>query len=191
MSFSTEVRVRTVVDDSELMDLLRDSKRDMKKAMRLGFGRAMTETKRKTQQYLAQALAPQRIGTSLDHEISVGSDGKVEAIFGSQGKDLGGAIGVGIHTSPDDDGNQYNIGAAYQEGRSQRTVYWRRSGAAEHGREIGRKGSGTAWLPNESFTFFGFPRLDYIGFAMDDFEERSPRIVKRFIDRAYKGRGGE
>ena len=162
------------IDDSELQDLLRDSKRDMKKAMRLGFGRAMTETKRKTQQYLAQALAPQRIGTSLDHEIETDGQGRVTAEFGSRGPNLGGTIGV-----------------AYNEGRTQRTIYWSAPGAAEHGREIGRKGSGTAWLPNEKFTFFGFPRLEYIEYAMDDFRERSPRIVKRFIDRAYKGRGGE
>lgn len=76
------------IDDSELMDLLRDSKRDMKKAMRLGFGRAMTETKRKTQQYLKQALAPQRIGTSLDHEIETDGQGRVTALFGSRGRIL-------------------------------------------------------------------------------------------------------
>ena len=183
--------VGTRIDDSELMDLLRDSKRDMKKAMRLGFGRAMTETKRKTQQYLAQALAPQRIGTSLDHEIETDGQGRVTAEFGSRGPNLNGAIGVGIHTAPDDDGNQYNFGAAFNEGRTQKTIYWSAPGAAQHGREIGRKGSGTAWLPREKFTFFGFPRLDYIEYAMDDFEERSPRIVKRFIDRAYRNRGGE
>ena len=179
------------IDDSELMDLLRDSKRDMKEAMRLGFGRAMTETKRKTQQYLKQALAPQRIGTSLEHKIETNSQGRVTAEFGSVGPNLNGVIGVGIHTSPDDNGNQYNIGAAYNEGRSQKTVYWRSPGAAMHGREIGRSGSGSDWLPREKFTFFGFPRLEYIDFAMDDFEERSPRIVKRFIDRAYKNRGGD
>jgi len=190
MSFSTSLRVNTRMDDSELKQLLRGSKKEVRKAMELGFRRAMTETKRKTKQYLSQALAPQRIGTSLDHEV-INKGRNVEAIFGSQGKDLGGTIGVGIHTSPDDDGNQYNIGAAYQEGRSQRTVYWKAAGAFEHGREIGRSGTGTAWLPSEKFTFFGFPQLDYIGFAMDDFKERSPRIVKRMIDRAYANKGGE
>ena len=183
--------VGTRIDDTELMDLLHDSKRDMKKAMRLGFGRAMTETKRKTQQYLKQALAPQRIGTSLDHEIETDGQGRVTALFGSRGPNLDGAIGVGIHTSPDDNEEQYNFGVAYNEGRTQRTIYWRSPRAAEHGREIGRKFSGTAWLPSEKFTFFGFPRLEYIEFAMDDFRERSPRIVKRFIGQAFRGRGGE
>ena len=179
------------IDDRELQDLLRDSKRDMKKAMRDGFGRAMTETKRKTQQYLKAALAPQRIATSLDHEIETDSQGNVTSLFGSRGPNLDGAIGVGIHTSPDDDEKRYNFGVALDEGRTQRTIYWKSRKAQARGREIGRKGSGTAWLPPEKFTFFGFPRLQYIEFAKNDFEERSPRIVKRFIDKAYRNRGGE
>jgi len=184
------LNVSTRMDDSELKQMLRGSKKEVRKAMESGFRRAMTETKRKTKQYLSQALAPQRIGTSLDHEV-INKGRNVEALFGSQGKDLGGTIGVGIHSSPDDDENQYNLGVAYNEGRTQRTIYWKAAGASEHGREIGRSGTGTAWLSSEKFTFFGFPRLDYIGFAMDDFKERSPRIVKRMIDRAYADKGGE
>ncbi len=102
------------IDDRELQDLLRDSKRDMKKAMRLGFGRAMTETKRKTQQYLKAALAPQRIATSLDHEIETDSQGNVTSLFGSRGPNLDGAIGVGIHTAPDDDENQYQLWCGFR-----------------------------------------------------------------------------
>ena len=176
-----------ILDTSELDASLRLSETRMKKALRRGFGETMSRLKYTIKQYINGAFrsqATQKIGRSLNHEII--DEGKdVVAIFGSEGPDFGGQIGVGIHSEADDDGNTWNLAQMYNKGIPARSFEWKSSGAREHGRQAGRKGGSSPWLSNKPF-FYGAPRLAFIEKAKDKFDDSVNRIVKRHIDREFQ-----
>jgi hypothetical protein len=179
------------LDTSQLDASLRMSGTRMKKALRRGFGETMSRLKYTIKQYINGAFrsqATQKIGNSLNHEII--DEGKdVVAIFGSEGPDFNGQIGVGIHSEADDDGNTWNLAQMYNEGIPARSFTWKgktgRRTASQYGRQAGRAGGSSPWLSNKPF-FYGAPRLAFIEEAEKRFNDSVERIVKRHIDREFQ-----
>ncbi len=100
---------------------------------------------------------------------------------------ISGMIAQRALTSPDDDGNQFDLAQALQEGIMGRNVSFRSSGAAEKGRQFGRRGSDTPWtLSNPGrFFFHGYPKLSYIEFGMGIVERRLERRIGSAIEREF------
>lgn len=179
--------LQVTFNTKELDISLREADDRMLRAVRRGFGKAMSRVKERTKNHINKNfrnLATQRIANSLDSEIEVKKD-RVEAIFGSRGPDAGtGEIGVGLHGKPDDDGNRWNIAQMYNEGISPKSFTWKSPGAAQHGRQAGRKGGNSPWIGPRPF-FYGAPRLAFIDKAREIFNNIAENTVKREIDKEF------
>ena len=189
---STRIRV----DTREFNMAMKDAEKVIAKAMFEGSGAAFDQTKRETDRYLRsltyQTPQAKKVADSLDYskrgerkpEIR-GDDITLEAMFGSRGPHIRGEIGVGVHTSPDDNGGTFNIGQAVEEGISARTFSWRSAGATEHSRQIGRKGSATAWFAGKGSgqaEFKGIQGTEYISHAANFFNRRIKTEVERRLE---------
>lgn len=193
---STRVRV----DATEFNRAMKAAQKDIAEAMFRGSGDAFSYAKTITENYLNGyvGMVPQarKVADSLDYDkresrvVSInGDDVELEAKFGSRGPDIwGGEIGVGVHTSPDDNGGRWNIAQSLQEGIDARTFQWKSAKAAEHSRQVGRKGSASPWYPGrgtgEAY-FYGFPELDYLGVAERAFRARLEGAIEREMKRRF------
>jgi len=189
---------RIHVDASDFNRAMKTAQQDIADAMFKGSGAAFAYAKQLTDNYLRSQSATtgqaKKVADSLQYDqreqrvvTITGDNVTVEAMFGSRGPDIRGQIGVGVHTSPDDNGNRFNIGQAVQEGISAGYFSWRSSGAQEHSRQVGRKGSATPWYAGKgsgTAYFFGITGLDYLGFAEDVFS----RVLESKVQREMKKR---
>jgi len=159
----------------------------VEKAMMYASGYALSAAKDHAYKHLRgfMGMHPQarEVANSLAYKRSVTSkngDVELNAIFGSKGPDgRNGEIGFGVHTDPDDNGGTYNIGAALQEGRDAGNFEWNAPGALEFGRQVGPKGSDTAWYGRGGGAYFyGYLAIDYLSVAEDRFEARFPTRMK-------------
>jgi len=189
------------VDATEFNRAMNAAQEDIAEAMFKGSGEAFSYAKRITENYLRGyvGMVPQahKVANSLDYDkrrtgregrvVRIeGDDVELKASFGSRGPNIhGGEIGIGVHTSPDDNGRRWNIAQSLQEGISPKTFTWNSSGAAEHSRQVGRKGSKTPWFPRPPY-FYGFPALDFLGVAERAFQAR----IKGAVEREMKKRVG-
>jgi len=100
---------------------------------------------------------------------------------------LSGMIAERAFTSPDDDGNRFDLSEALQDGIRERNVYFRSTGAALKGRQFGRRGSNTPWTMSNPgrFYFHGYPKLSYIEFGMGIVERRLERRIGAAIEREF------
>lgn len=186
---STTIRV----DASEFNRAMKATQEDIAEAMFKGTGAAFSYAKTITYNYLKGyvGMVPQaqKVANSLDYDKGrtgregrivriEGDDVEVRASFGSRGPNIHtGEIGIGVHTSPDDNGGRWNIAQSLQEGISAKTFSFRGS-AAEHSRQVGRKGSKTPWYPRPPY-FYGYPALDFLGVAERAFQARIEGAVQR------------
>jgi len=183
------------VDVTQLNRLMDDIVDDVAHAMKNAIGKAMAQVKFKARDklYAASSHTPQakKVGHSLgsEHSVSVsGHEVNAEARFGSRGPTTRGDLGgEGVLTSPDDNGGQYPIAVALEEGVQAKMFRWNSEGAAKHGRQIGRNdGTGKNWIGSingQSYSY-GFPALGYIASAEQDFRNR----INGYIGRELKGR---
>ena len=175
----------------ELAQALNESEDKVKKVMRRGFGEAMSRTKGLTKDYLNRGFANKatmKIATSLSHKIQEDGD-DIYAIFGSRGPDYSGEIGFGLMSSPDDDGDRWNIAQQYDQGTDAGWFTWDSPGAAEHGRQAGKKGGDSPWIESvggKSY-HYGVVALNFIDYAQNHFENSVERVVQRHFDRAFGG----
>ena len=98
-------------DTSELDISLREANDRMLRAIRRGFGETMSRVKERTKNHINKHFrnqASQMVANSLDSEIEIKRD-TVEARFGSAGRGFGAEIGDGVETSPDDNGQRWNL----------------------------------------------------------------------------------
>ena len=184
---------RIRVDASEFNRAMKDAQHDIAKAMYKGSGAAFSYAKTITENYLRGyiGMVPQahKVANSLDYDkrenriVRIEGDNvEVEAKFGSRGPKIhGGEIGIGVHTSPDDNGGRWNIAQSLQEGISAKTFTFGGS-AAEHSRQVGRKVSKTPWYPRPPY-LYGFPALDFLGVAERAFQARIEGAVEREMKR--------
>ena len=181
------------VDASEFNRAMKVAQKDIAEAMFKGTGAAFSYAKTITYNYLKGyvGMVPQaqKVANSLDYDkgrtgrggrvVSFdGDDVEVKAAFGSRGPNIHtGEIGIGVQTSPDDNGGRFNIAQALQEGISAKTFTFH-GGAAQHSRQVGRKGSKTPWFPRPPY-FYGYPALDFLGVAERAFQARIRGAVER------------
>lgn len=188
------------VDASEFNRAMNKAQEDIADAMFKGSGEAFSYAKTITTNYLKGyvGMIPQayKVAQSLDYDKGrtgregrvvriEGDDVELKAAFGSRGPNIwGGEIGIGVHTSPDDNGGRFNIAQALQEGIEAKTFSFHSSGAAEHSRQVGRKGSKTPWFPRPPF-FYGFPELDFLGVAERAFQARIEGAIQRQMKKRF------
>lgn len=184
------------VDATEFNRAMDAAQEDIAKAMYRGSGDAFSYAKTITENYLRGyvGMVPQahKVANSLDYDkresrvVRIeGDDVELEAKFGSRGPNVhNGMIGVGVHTSPDDNGGRFNIAQALQEGIEPQTFSFHSGGAAEHSRQVGRKGSKTPWYPRPPY-FYGFPELDYLGVAERAFQARIEGAIQRQMKKRF------
>jgi hypothetical protein len=192
------------MDDRELQSAFRKAPKEVKQALRKAFGRIMSDIKyEQKQRAINMGHSSKRIGsilaTSLNYGISTEFN-HITATFGSTRipsfrplNKTDSFTFSGALTPPDDDGNQFNIGQAFQIGVPSKTFNFKRAGgvkggAATIGREIGRSGSNSQWLPPAGVRSTAYRRLDYVGNARRNFERRIEPAVKRVLDRHYNGK---
>ena len=179
----------------ELAQSLNQSEDKVKQVMRRGFGEAMSRTKSLTKDYLNRGFgnkATMKIATSLAHEIQEDND-DIYAIFGSRGPDYSGEIGFGLMSSPDDDGNRWNIAQQYDGGTDAGWFTWKgdsgKGTAGEYGRQAGKAGGPSPWIEsvNGKSYHYGVVALNFIDYAHNHFENSVERVVQRHFDRAFGG----
>ena len=184
---------RITVDTREFNMAMRDAEKVIADAMFEGSGVAFARALSKTERYLRghEFHTPQakKVADSLDYDKrgdrkarQKGDELILEAKFGSRGPSKrSGEIGFGVHTSPDDDGDTFNIGQAVEEGINAKIFAWRSDGAAEHSRQVGRKGGSSAWYEGKGTghaRFYGITGLGYIKVAADEFD----RAIKKAVE---------
>lgn len=184
--------MRVNFDTSELQLSLREADDRMLKTMRRGFGETMSRVKDRTKSHINKhfrTIASQRVGNSLDSDIEIKGD-EVYAIFGSRGPDAFGEVGEGVETSPDDNGNTWNLGIMYNEGTSAGWFKWNNPKTAVRGRPVGRFGTGAkGWMKavdGHSY-HYGLVGTFYIDHAKKVFENIAENTVQRHIDREFNG----
>jgi hypothetical protein len=191
-------KTKISVNMTEFNRAMKKAQKDIADAMFEGSGIAFATALNRTDSYLRGRVAhtPQakKVADSLDYtkgkerrkSIKI-TDNEVtmEAMFGSRGPNKRtGEIGFGVHTSRDDNGGTFNIGQAVEEGISPRTFSFKSSGAATHGRQIGRAKGPTAWYgKGGTAEFQGIIGAEYIDFAMRIFDSRIETAVKRSMKR--------
>lgn len=189
------------MDDSELQRAFRKAPAEVKKVLRKAFARVLSDVKyEQKQRAINLAHDNNRLGSILAASLNYGISTEfnhITATFGSTRepsflplRQTDSLTFSGALTRPDDDGNQFNIGQAFQIGVPSKTFDFKRGGgvmggAAKIGREIGRSGSGTQWLPAKGVRSPNYRRLDYVGNARKNFERRIEPAVKRVLDRHY------
>tara|TARA_Y100000004_G_C8878288_1_gene396464 strand:+ start:93 stop:653 length:561 start_codon:yes stop_codon:yes gene_type:complete len=182
--------VSVTFDTTELDISLREANDRMLRAIRRGFSETMSRVKERTKNHINKHFrnqASQMVGNSLDREIEITHD-RVEARFGSRGGRGDGEIGAGIETSPDDNGNTWNLGIMYNEGTPAGYFEWQ-SGAAVRGRHVYRFGNKRyGWMPSYDGQgyHYGLVGTRFIDEAQRIFEMISERTVKRHIDREFQ-----
>jgi len=175
---------------------MKDAEKVIAKAMFEGSGRAFDQTKRETDRYLRsltyQTPQAKKVADSLDY--TKGSERKaeirgdeitLEAMFGSRGPHIRGEIGVGVHTSSDDNGGTFNIGQAVEEGINPRMFSWKSEKAAEHSRQIMTKHGNSPWYAGKGTgkAFFrGIQGTEYISHAANFFNRRIKSEVERRLE---------
>ena len=184
---------RITVDTREFNMAMRDMEKVIADAMFEGsgaaFSRALTKTDRYLRGHAFHTPQAKKVADSLDYDKRGDRKAKqrgdeliLEAKFGSRGPNKrSGEIGFGVHTSPDDNGGTFNIGQAVEEGIDRKVFSWRSSGAIEHSRQVGRKGSATAWFAGKGTgqaQFMGITGLGYIKVASDEFD----RLIKNEVE---------
>lgn len=196
------------IDMSEYNVMMEEVEDAVADAIRLAFRDVLYEVRAETEVFLNSSIEPQahKVARSLRSRVGDtrvrGNNIEVFAKFGSaasltnpskipSGRVNFEQIGVGIHTSPDDNGNMYNIARAFQEGRDpkyiqftgkQPTPFRKGAGAENIGRQIGRYKSKTAWV-GASFYFYGYPKMDFIKHGMDIFNARIERRAEAYLKR--------
>lgn len=187
---TTTVRI-DATEFNRAMDAAQD---DIADAMFKGSGAAFSYAKTITENYLRGyiGMVPQahKVANSLDYDkrknrviVVEGDNVEMRAIFGSRGPDIhGGQIGIGVHTSADDNGKRFNIAQALQEGIDPGEFSFRASGASQHSRQVGRKGGNTPWYSRPPY-FYGFPELDFLGVAERAFQSRLEGAIERELKR--------
>lgn len=174
------------LDTREFDAMLHDMEHKLPHIIAKTLSKIMSEAQFETRAYIQQ-----RGDGSQSHIRDAGS--RVAELF--ERKDvfvrgteiLSGLIAQRALTSPDDDGNQFDIAEALQEGIMARNVFFRSSGAAEKGRQFGRRGSNTPWTMSNPgrFFFHGYPKLSYIEFGMGIVERRLERRIGAAIEREF------
>ena len=185
------------VDARQLDSLMVKTHDDIAQAMRRGISKAMSQVKSKQRGKLYSSITPQAkaVGHSLNFEYDVQkgkNDVNATARFGSEGPNRhGGSLdGIGLLTSPDEEGGgRYPIAAALEDGNPKGPHWfkWKSEKAAKHGRQYGAKGGNTGWMPvrdGKSWTF-GYPAHHYIKDGIEDFRARISGYVQRELDRRF------
>lgn len=187
---------RITVDTREFNMAMRNAEKVIADAMFEGSGRAFEQTKRETDRYLRsltfQTPQAKKVANSLDYTKGAerrqaiqmrGDEISLEARFGSRGPHIRGEIGVGVHTSPDDNQGTFNIGQAVEEGINPRTFSFKAEGASQHGRQIGRAKGPTAWYgKGGTAEFRGIKGTEYISHASNFFNRRIKQEVERRLE---------
>jgi len=180
------------LDTRELDISLLKLDRRMLNAIRRGFGETMSRVKSRTKDYINANFrnrATQKVGMSLDSEITLENDG-VSAIFGSVGPDFGGEIGFGIHSDPDDSGGTWNLAQMYNDGISPGPFVWKgesgKGTAHIHGRQAGSEGGGSPWISKNPY-FYGAPGLHFIDEGESIFNRLVKRTILKHINKEFNG----
>lgn len=182
--------VSVTFDTTELDISLHEADDRMLGAIRRGFSETMSRVKERTKNHINKHFrnqASQMVGNSLDREIEITHD-RVEARFGSTGRGFGSEIGDGIETSPDDNGETWNLAIMYNEGTPAGYFEWK-SDAAIKGRHVYRSGNKRyGWMPSYGGRgyHYGLVGTRFIDEAQRIFEMISERTVKRHIDREFQ-----
>jgi hypothetical protein len=189
------------MDDSELQSAYRKAPEEVKKVLKKAFARILSDVKyEQKQRAINLAHENKRLGSILAGSLNYGISTEfnhITATFGSTRepsflplKRTDSLTFSGALTPPDDDGNQFNIGQAFQIGVPSKTFNFKRTGgsrggAATIGREIGRSGSRSQWLPPVGVRSPNYRRLDYVGNARKNFERRIAPAVQKVLNQHY------
>ena len=151
--------------------------------------RILSEAKSETRQFLVQkgrmvtgrGSAANKIALTLDYDRAEANLDQITAQMFA-----GPAL-----TNPDDDGNQFDLAPVYEEGWAARMVRYTSSPASRTGRQLGRRGGNTPFIPGGAYFHPGFPKLGYMEHAQRIVESRLERRIRNKIESEYRPRSFE
>lgn len=149
--------------------------------------KVMAEAKSETRQWMVQkgrmvterGSAANKIALTLDYEPIEVSTGSI----------LARMVAGPAYTNPDDNGQVFDLAPAYEDGMAARWVYYTgKSGkktAKTKGRQVGRQGGETPFVPGGKYFHPGFPELGYMAHAEDIVTRRLQSRIQSKIEKTY------
>lgn len=172
------------IDSSEYDAMIHDIEHKLPSIIAKALSKVLSEAQFETRAYIEQKGRSGHVPSAAERvaELFERKD-----VFVKGNQILSGMAALRALASPDDDGNQFDFSLALQEGMRAQNVLFRSPGAAEKGRQFGRRGSKTPWTQKNpgSYYHFGFPTLRYIEYAIGIVERRIEKRIGNAIEREF------